>query len=102
MTTDTALSCGLAIVTKFHGPTNHKPGRVSARAEGHKAVFVSWDHSLSSYENHLRAAGAFCERAADEYRKRLGQPHADTPWTTGDLLGAGLPDSTGYAFICVH
>lgn len=55
------------IETRFHGPTNYKGARISARrAEtrpGDKTVFLSWDYSVSSLENHAAAALAFiaCE-----------------------------------------
>ena len=47
----------LAIETKFHGPTNTKGARVSARMHGMaKRVEIPWDHALSVTTNHQRAA----------------------------------------------
>jgi hypothetical protein len=48
-----------AIVTKYHGPTNTRPSRISAKADGLRAIFVSWDYSLSISKNHRKAAEAF-------------------------------------------
>ena len=44
-----------AIVTKYHGPTNTRPGRVSAKCEAAR-VIVEWDHALNVDDNHRRAA----------------------------------------------
>ena len=44
-----------AIRTRFHGPTNSKPARISARYAG-GSIFVSFDHGLEITENHRKAA----------------------------------------------
>lgn len=53
----TALAC---IVTKFHGPTNTKGSRVSARRGDHrpgdKVAWTSYDHEYSGVQAHAFAA----------------------------------------------
>lgn len=44
-----------AIVTKYHGPTNVKGTRVSARCDAKRRIYW-WDHSLGTAENHQTAA----------------------------------------------
>ena len=45
-----------AIVTKYHGPTNTKPSRISVfMLDGTKKYF-SYDHELTIMENHKAAA----------------------------------------------
>jgi hypothetical protein len=73
-----------SIVTKYHGPTSHKGSRVSARASAGRCE-TTWEHSLSSYENH--------RDAAIKLAKRWG-------WS-GRLVGGSLPDGTGYVFVWV-
>ena len=46
-----------AILTKYHGPTNTRPSRVSATWGKHR-VYVSWDHGLDTIENHAQAVRA--------------------------------------------
>jgi hypothetical protein len=71
-----------AIQTKFHGPTNTRGARVSARAyAGH--VMIQWDYALGTYDNHKAAAVALA--------RRYGWPE--------DMVGGSLPGS-GYAFVC--
>jgi len=47
----------VAIVTKYHGPTNNRGSRISVTAAdgGRKKVFLPWDHSLNTIENHAAA-----------------------------------------------
>lgn len=71
-----------AILTKFHGPTNTKPARVSAYAEAGK-ITMSWDHGLTQEQNHLRAA--------DTLKVNMG-------WA-GELVQGALPGQPGYAFV---
>lgn len=48
-----------SIITKYHGPTNVKGSRVSARASGNGVkVTLSYDHALSAEGNHMAAAQA--------------------------------------------
>lgn len=76
-----------AIVTKYHGPTNYKGSRISARAEAGR-IIVHYDHALNPDENHKAAAQALADR--------LG-------WTTDKgypaLAGGGLPGNAGYCFV---
>ena len=71
-----------AIVTKYHGPTNTRGSRITARAEA-GSVTVDYDHALNAGDNHLAAARRLAEK--------LG-------WS-GDWFGGGLP-SGGYCFVC--
>ena len=51
------------IETKYHPATNHKPSRISAEASGYQAkIFVSYDHSLNSDDNHTKAANMLLEK----------------------------------------
>lgn len=60
------------IITKYLGPTNHKGSRIVARNSGNgKRITLSYNHALSSDQNHMEAARAL--------KDRLG-------WTD-DLLG---------------
>lgn len=47
---------GIAIVTKFIGPTNTRGSRVKATLPSGKSVTIDWDHALDSTDNHNRAA----------------------------------------------
>jgi hypothetical protein len=71
-----------AIQTKFHGPTNTRGARVSARADAGR-VIVSWDYALNVTDNHKAAAVALA--------RRYGWPE--------DMVGGSLPGS-GFAFVC--
>lgn len=48
------------IETRFHGPTNTKSSRISARRcdhrRGERIVWTDWNGCLSSLENYVRAA----------------------------------------------
>lgn len=48
------------LITRYHGPTNTRGSRVSARVPSGRRVTLGWDYSLSTEENHDRAA---CELA---------------------------------------
>ena len=74
-----------AIVTKYLGPTNHKPGRVKATCEA-GSITVSWDHALGVADNHYAACVVLT--------KKLGWP--------GTWQGGGLPNNAGYAFVHVR
>lgn len=71
-----------AIITRYHGPTDHRGSRITARAYA-GAVTVPWDHALNPFQNHHAAAQALS--------RRMG-------WTS-PLIGASLPDDRGYAFV---
>lgn len=49
-----------AIVTKYVPPTDTKGSRISARAEGVRAVTVAYDHNLDTYDAHKKAALKLC------------------------------------------
>ena len=51
----------VAIVTRYHGPTNTKGTRYSASAQGYK-VYVAIDHALDEEENHRQAAVKLCKK----------------------------------------
>ena len=50
-----------AIVTKYHGPTNHRGSRVKATAQV-GSLTLSWDHALNSDGNHRAAALALANK----------------------------------------
>lgn len=74
-----------AITTKFHGPTNTRGARVSARAQDGR-ITIRWDYSLGTDGNHDAAAHALAEKFG---------------WLRDDsrLIGGGLPDGTGNAYV---
>lgn len=51
-----------AIVTKYHGPTDHHGARIVATAEGVPRLTVSWSPRLGDVENHREAAAALIIR----------------------------------------
>lgn len=51
-----------AITTKYIGPTNTKGSRVKATTESGVSITLSWDSSLNSDENHVRAAKRLCSK----------------------------------------
>jgi hypothetical protein len=65
-----------AIVTTFHGPTDTKGARYSARCEAGR-VTVPIDHALSSEDNHFAVAAKLIQK--------LG-------WDTASWYGGSLPD----------
>lgn len=71
-----------AIITKYHGPTNVRGSRVSAKAWAGR-VILSWDHALNSQDNHIAAAKALADKLAWE----------------GKWHGGGSPDLSGFAFV---
>jgi len=72
-----------AILTKYHGPTDSRGSRISATdMDGHK-VTVPYDHSLSSEENHDKAALRF---------------HQQMGWTGHNLMRGSLPKGNVYTF----
>ena len=44
-----------AIRTRYHGPTNIKGSRISAKCEA-KTIFIEYDDALNIDENHIAAA----------------------------------------------
>lgn len=74
-----------AIITKYIGPTNHRGGRIAVKAQADGKLYP-WSHLLSTEENHIAAATKFA--------KELGWVDSES-----DLVGGGMPDGTGYAFV---
>lgn len=70
------------ITTKYHGPTNSRGSRVTAKAEA-GSVTVSWDHALDSQRNHEKAAQALIDK--------LG-------WG-GEWVGGATARGDGYTFV---
>jgi hypothetical protein len=73
-----------AIATKYHGPTDTRGSRISAKAQAGR-VSVPYDHALPVRTNHEAAARALAEK--------LG-------WV-GKLVGGGNPEGTGDVFVFV-
>ncbi len=46
-----------AILTRYHGPTDTRPSRLTARADAGQ-ITVSYDHALNGQQNHRAAAAA--------------------------------------------
>ena len=69
-----------AIQTKYLGPTNIRGSRVKATAD-RGSIILSWEDSLNSTQNHVRAA--------KEYATRAG-------WD-GHWAGGGI--GSGYVFV---
>ena len=76
-----------AIETRYHGPTNYKGARVSARSQGGR-VIVHYDDgdggSRGRESAHARAAKALCSK--------LG-------WTWGTMHIGATADGRGYVFV---
>jgi len=79
------------ITTKYLGPTEHKPSRVSAKSRFHH-IIISWDDALDPYENHLAAAKAL------SYKMAVGRP-AVVGGPEWEFVGAESPEGSGYIFI---
>jgi hypothetical protein len=76
-----------AIVTKYFGPSNSRGSRIKAKAAA-GSVTVPYDHGLNADENHDVAA----IKLAEKYH-----------WLDNgsELVGGGLADSSGYAYVLV-
>lgn len=76
-----------AIVTRFHGPTNSRPARISASTDGGRR-YTAWDYGLNADGNHRAAAEALA---------------AERGWLTPGrtLEGGALPDGRGYAWVFI-
>jgi hypothetical protein len=71
------------IVTRYIGPTDHRPGRIRATSGSGKRLTVPWNHAAGILENHAAAAAALADRLR----------------IAGSLVGGGLAgDGGGYAF----
>lgn len=73
-----------AITTRFHGPTNSRGSRITARAAA-GSVTVHYEHGLSQMANHAVAAKALAEKFG---------------WS-GLWCSGGLPDGRGDVFVLV-
>jgi hypothetical protein len=66
MASERPIFSGPIIRTRYIGPTNHKPSRVSAThhrdSERTYRVMLPWDHALNSEANHQAAAQALLAR----------------------------------------
>ena len=53
----------VAVISKWNGPTNHRPSRITVRRAdgGGKSLTVCWDYALGSIENHAEAIKAYLE-----------------------------------------
>lgn len=61
----------MAIVTKFHGPSNVRGARYSARTDGH-SVILSADDAFRFEGNHRAAAVALCAKLGWEGTLAMG------------------------------
>lgn len=55
------MYCRQAIVTRYHGPTDTRGSRVSARCAAGR-VTVPWDHALDVPGNHAAAVAALVRK----------------------------------------
>lgn len=69
------------IVTKYHGPTNTRGARITAKAEA-GSMSLSWDHALNADKNHEAAVAALV--------KKLGWDEAGGDWVGGAVDGVGV------------
>lgn len=73
-----------AIITKYLPPTSFKGSRIKAAAAA-GSIIVHIDHALNIEDNHAAAA----EALAGKFKWR------------GNWFMGGLPDDSGYCFVCV-
>lgn len=67
-----------AIQTKYHGPTNTRGSRISAKCSAGK-ISIPYPYDLSGTECHRKAAIALCEKLK---------------WNPEAMVAGGLPDNT--------
>ena len=73
-----------AIVTRYHGPTNTRGARVSARMAGAPTAWIPYPHELSGLDVYAAAAAVQMARAG---------------WPVGcPMAVGGMPDG-GYVFV---
>jgi hypothetical protein len=76
-----------AIETKYHGPTNKRGSRVSARWRDFR-VSVAYDSELGTIENHAAAVRKICEKAELPHRGSMtlapGQTREGYAWVRID------------------
>ena len=85
-----------AIVTKYHGPTNVRGSRYSARCQ-RGSIYFSADDALSPEDNHVAAAKALCDKFAQADTAKYGTLRILNPWQRPFVSG-GLPDGS-YAHV---
>lgn len=69
----------IAIVTRYHGPTNFRGARYSARADG-RVAYVSIDHGLDEEAKHRRAAEKLCGEAGWDADRFFGGSMGSSGW----------------------
>lgn len=89
-----------AIITKYFGPGNTRGARIQAKAEGLPALYLPYPHELSGEEVHRAAAVALANRYG--WLRRDGQIATTYRPAEYELIGGGLPDGRGYAFVMVR
>ncbi len=72
-----------AILTKYLGPTNHRPSRIKAIEPDGKSIIINYDYGLDEYELHKSAAVALCDK--------LG-------WGHQSLVGGGIKEGMAWVF----
>jgi hypothetical protein len=74
-----------AIETKYIGPSNVRGARIKASAQA-GSVYVPYDHSLNTDDNHAKAAQALADKWGWE----------------GDMVQGGSPSGKGDVFVFVE
>lgn len=86
-----------AIITKYHGPTNTRGSRISAKCAA-GTIYVPFNHSLNPEQNH--------RHAADMLTKKMGWAveGSKTHIPGLRLTGGEMPDNKGNAYVltCKH
>lgn len=86
---------GIAVETRYHGPTNARGSRISGR-DVCRRVSLPWDYALNVADNHARVAQKIC----DQRNAELGAT-ATKRWTI-----AGYAESpsakTSYVFFLTY
>jgi hypothetical protein len=77
-------SMSAAIVTRYHGPTNTKGARISARTLAARPVFVPYAYECSERDAHAAAAAALMARDG---------------WPVGCPMAVGGMPGGGYVFV---
>jgi hypothetical protein len=67
-----------AIITKYHGPTNTKGGRISAEAAAGK-IYMPYAHELDIEDNHKAAALQLIRKVGWGRHAREGIAHGVLP-----------------------
>jgi hypothetical protein len=73
-----------AIQTKYHGPTNTRGSRLTAKCDAGRVV-VSYNHSMNGQQNHRAAAIALAAKLDWDGDWQGGQlPDGSYAWTRAD------------------